>query len=143
MPNFFGKTLTRDETLQRMGRLSQVAGVELLTYGDGVERGVRCLEFRTGTGFLFKVLLDRCLDVGHCEYRGMPLSWHSPTGFVGPWYFNAAEEGGLSGFVGMCVYRLRGLSEQERRELTALANFAFYAGTGRKTAMGMGQTRCG
>src|SRR6266581_3149537 len=99
MPHFFGKTLTRDETLQRMGRLSQVAGVELLTYGDGVERGVRCLEFRTGTGFIFKVLLDRCMDVGHCEYRGMPLSWHSPTGFVGPWYFNAAEEGGLGGFM--------------------------------------------
>jgi uncharacterized protein DUF4432 len=99
MPNFFGKTLTRDETLQRMGRLSQVAGVELLTYGDGVERGVRCLEFRTGTGFIFKVLLDRCMDVGHCEYRGLPLSWHSPTGFAGPWYFNAAEEGGLGGFM--------------------------------------------
>src|SRR5690348_8182248 len=99
MPELFGRNYSRDALRQRMGQLSQVAGVELLTYGDGIERGVRVLEFRTGTGFLFKVLVDRCMDVGRCEYRGKPLSWHSPTGWVGPWYFNAEEAGGLGGLM--------------------------------------------
>ncbi|HZT44394.1 MAG TPA: CRISPR system precrRNA processing endoribonuclease RAMP protein Cas6 [Chthonomonadaceae bacterium] len=51
------------------------------------------------------------------------------------------SDGGQVGFVGLCVYGLRGLAEADRRALGALADFAFYAGTGRKTAMGMGQTR--
>ncbi len=50
--------------------LSQFAGVRLMTLGDGVERGVRMLEFRTGTGLRFTVLVDRALDIADCEYRG-------------------------------------------------------------------------
>ena len=50
--------------------LSQFAGVRLMTLGDGVERGMRMLEFRTGTGLRFTVLVDRALDIADCEYRG-------------------------------------------------------------------------
>ena len=81
-----GKALTRRELMRRVGRLEQVAGVRLVTLGDGIERGVRVLEFRTGTGFSFDVLVDRSLDVGRCELRGRSLTWLSPTGVVGPWY---------------------------------------------------------
>ena len=45
------------------------------------------------------------------------------------------------GFVGWVRYEFRAATERELRELHALADFAFYAGTGYKTAMGMGQTR--
>jgi CRISPR-associated endoribonuclease Cas6 len=51
------------------------------------------------------------------------------------------KAGGQMGFVGECIYSLRDLDAADRRALMALAHFAFYAGTGRKTAMGMGQTR--
>ena len=33
--------------------------VRLMTLGDGLERGIRMLEFRTGTGLRFTVLVDR------------------------------------------------------------------------------------
>lgn len=46
-----------------------------------------------------------------------------------------------AGFAGVCGCDLTALDEAGRRALTTLADFAFYAGTGRKTAMGMGQTR--
>jgi len=95
MPLVNGKALTRRELMRRVGRLDQVAGVRLVTLGDGIERGVRVLEFRTGTGFAFDVLVDRSLDVGRCELRGQALSWLSPTGVVGPWY---AEPLGLGWF---------------------------------------------
>lgn len=72
-----------------------MAGVRLVTLGDGIERGVRVLEFRTGTGFEFDVVVDRAFDVGRCEYRGSALAWLSPTGVVGPWY---AEPLGLGWF---------------------------------------------
>jgi hypothetical protein len=66
--------------------LEQAAGVRLVTLGDGVERGVRVLEFRTGSGFAFDVLVDRAFDVGRCESNGRSLCWQSGVGFAGPWY---------------------------------------------------------
>jgi hypothetical protein len=78
--------------LRRVGRLEQRGGVRLVTLGDGLERGVRLLEFRTGTGFEFDVVVDRAFDVGRCSFRGDSLTWLSPTGVVGPWY---AEPRGL------------------------------------------------
>ena len=49
--------------------LSQFAGVRLMTLGDGVERGIRMLEFRTGTGLRFTALVDRALDIADCDYQ--------------------------------------------------------------------------
>lgn len=86
MPTVHGVSLSRGELLRRVGRQEQVAGVRLATLADGVERGVRILEFRTGTGYEFDVLVDRALDVGRCEFRGSSLAWLSPTGVVGPWF---------------------------------------------------------
>jgi hypothetical protein len=96
MVQLYGSRLSRRDLARRMGMLSQVAGVQLYTLGDGVERGIRCLEFRTGTGFSFKVLVDRALDVAHCEYRGAAIGWHSPAGFRHPGLHEHNDEGGLS-----------------------------------------------
>jgi CRISPR-associated endoribonuclease Cas6 len=45
------------------------------------------------------------------------------------------------GFVGQVTYGLMAENEPARCQLNALADFAFYAGVGIKTAMGMGQCR--
>ena len=48
------------------------------------------------------------------------------------------------GFVGRVTYRIMGAAEEDpawRQRLNALADFAFYAGVGYKTTMGMGQCR--
>ena len=45
------------------------------------------------------------------------------------------------GFVGQVTYGLMAADETARCQLNALADFAFYAGVGMKTTMGMGQTR--
>jgi Domain of unknown function (DUF4432) len=87
MPELFGTHYSRAELLRRVGRLGQVAGVRLVTLGDGQGRGVRVLEFLTGTGFAFDVVVDRSFDVGRCELGGRPLSWQSAAGTVGPWYY--------------------------------------------------------
>lgn len=63
MPELWGVRYERGELLRRVGRVEQVAGVRLLTLGDGGGRGVRILEFRTGSGFEFDVLVDRGFDV--------------------------------------------------------------------------------
>src|ERR1700739_5054284 len=93
MPELLGTHLSRAELLRRGGRLEQVAGVRLVTLGDGLGRGVRVLEFRTGSGFAFDVLVDRCFDVGRCEFGGLPLSWQSAAGVVAPLYYEPDEGG--------------------------------------------------
>jgi len=92
----YGIPQSRLAIARKAGSLAQFAGVQLYTLGDGVERGVRCLEFRTGSGFIFKVLVDRAFDVGACEYRGAAIGWQSPTGFRHPGLHEHNDEGGLS-----------------------------------------------
>src|SRR3954468_3872571 len=86
MVKLWGTEFSRGELTKRAGRLDQVAGVRLVTLGDGNERGVRVLEFRTGTGFAFEVLVDRGFDIGRCEKSGRSMAWESGVGFGGPWF---------------------------------------------------------
>jgi Domain of unknown function (DUF4432) len=96
MTELYGRTLTRRQIAERAGMLSQFAGVRLMTLGDGVERGVRMLEFRTGTGLRFTVLVDRALDIADCDYKGQAIGWHSPTGFRHPGLHEYEGENGLA-----------------------------------------------
>ena len=79
MVELYGKTLSRRQVSERSGMLSQFAGVRLMTLGDGVERGIRMLEFRTGTGLRFTALVDRALDIADCDFKGQAIGWHSPS----------------------------------------------------------------
>jgi hypothetical protein len=103
MPELFGTHYSRADLLRRVGRLEQVAGVRLVTLGDGQGRGVRVLEFRTGTGFAFDVVVDRGFDVGRCELGGRPLSWESAAGTVGPWFYEPDGWGWFRGWGGGMV----------------------------------------
>jgi hypothetical protein len=98
--NLYGSDITSNELLRRVGRLDQVAGVRLVTLGDGNERGVRVLEFRTGSGFIFEVLVDRAFDIGRCEFQGKPLAWESPVGYGGPWFGEFVDLGFLRNWGG-------------------------------------------
>jgi hypothetical protein len=100
MAELWGRVYGRAELLRRVGRLEQAAGVRLITLGDGTERGVRVLEFHTGSGFSFDVVVDRAFDIGRCEHQGRALSWQSATGFAGPWYYEPEGLGFLRTFGG-------------------------------------------
>jgi len=107
MPFLFGRDFTRTELLQRVGHLYQLGGVQLWSSEDGPSRGVRFLEFRTGTGFIFKVAVDRGMDVAYCEYQGASLAWIPASIFPGPWFFEQQTEFGwlrsaLGGFCNSC-----------------------------------------
>lgn len=106
MTFLFDTELSREDLSARTGSLSQFAGVRLLTLGDGVERGVRLLEFRTGSGLRFTVAVDRGFDIFECEFRGVPIGWHSPAGLRHPGLHEGEAEGGLAflrGFTGLLV----------------------------------------
>lgn len=91
-----GRTYTRRELAERSGMLSQFAGVRLMELSDGVERGIRMLEFRTGSGLRFTALVDRALDIADCEFKGQAIGWNSPAGFRHPGLHEYEGEGGLA-----------------------------------------------
>lgn len=102
----YGTRFNREELAERASNLSQVAGVQLSELQDGAERGMRCLEFRTGGGLTFQVLPDRGMDIGRCEYKGRSIGWESATGARHPYGVNLHEDGGfglLRSFSGLLV----------------------------------------
>jgi hypothetical protein len=94
MVRLFGRDFSRAGLERRVGHLSQLGGVRLITSDNGPSRGVRLIEFRTGTGFVFEVALDRGMDVGRAEFNGASLAWMPPTLLAAPWFFEQQTEFG-------------------------------------------------
>ena len=91
-----------------LGDPRQLAAVRQIVLDDGPERGVRALAFSTGGGLDFWVLADRTMDIGPLWWRGMPVAWEHPSGYLAPGLFDAESDGGtgieraLSGFLVTC-----------------------------------------
>ena len=104
MVDWHGRSWSRAELAERTGALAQLAGVELLEFADGPERGVRVVDFRTGSGLSFRVAVDRGFDLLAAEYRGIPIGWRSPTGPIHPGLASPEENRGwgfLRSFTGL------------------------------------------
>ena len=86
----------RDVVERHAGDLAAVGGVRSAVLGDGIERGIRVLEFRTGGGLRFDVLVDRAMDIGLAEFDDISVGWRSATGFRHPGLHEINDEDGLS-----------------------------------------------
>lgn len=91
-----GQDLDRDRLARLSGDLSALGGVRSVLLDDGAERGIRALEFRTGTGLAFDVLVDRAMDIGPAEHAGRSFGWRSATGFRHPGLHDYRDEDGLA-----------------------------------------------
>jgi len=100
MPRLFGKDYSRRELARRIGNLSQIGGTRLYELSDGPEKGVRAVDFRTGTGLEFTALPDRGLDISAASHCGMSLVWRSPVGEIAPTFYEPEGLGWLRTFHG-------------------------------------------
>ena len=100
MTTLFGRNYSRRELEQRVGHLSQIAGVRLMQLQEGREAGVRIADVRSGSGLRFQISLDRGMDISVAEYKGMSLAWRSPQGDVHPGHFDPKALGWLKSFPG-------------------------------------------
>jgi hypothetical protein len=91
-----GRELDRPTLARLAGDLSALGGVRSVVLDNGVERGIRALEFRTGTGLAFDVLVDRAMDIGPAEHAGRSFGWRSATGFRHPALHEYRDEDGLA-----------------------------------------------
>ena len=100
MAKIFGKEYSKDEILKRVGSLSQICGTKLYEYSDGPARGLRGIEFRTGSGFDFNVVVDRGMDISSASYQGIPLAWRSANEEVQGAFYDPKGMGWLKTFFG-------------------------------------------
>ena len=91
-----GREVGREHVAARTGDFDAFGGVRAVVIDDGVERGVRALEFRTGGGLRFEVLVDRAMDIGVAEFDDYSFGWRSATGFRHPGLHEVNDEDGLS-----------------------------------------------
>jgi hypothetical protein len=91
-----GREYEREHILAHTGDVDAVGGVRSVVLDDGLERGIRALEFRTGGGLRFEVLIDRAMDIGVAEFDDYSFGWRSATGFRHPGLHEVNDEDGLS-----------------------------------------------
>lgn len=98
----------RDRLRSYTGDLRQFATVRKIVLDDGPETGLRAMAFSTGGGLDFWVLSDRSLDIGPLWWRGTPVAWQHPCGYLTPALYHPNGDQGtgieraLSGFMVSC-----------------------------------------
>lgn len=91
--------MDRCELLRKMGSLQQVAYIRPLTYAEGRSTGLRTYEVKND-GLYFKVLADKCLDIGELSYRGVNFSFLSKPGLQGRNHYDTNGQEALRSIMG-------------------------------------------
>ena len=84
------------------------ASTRLVTLQDGVERGMRVVEMRSGGGLEIDITVDRSGDIGRLSLNGETLSWHPEGGLPSPAHVDREGDNGqgflrgYGGFLNTC-----------------------------------------
>ncbi|MCF8567955.1 aldose 1-epimerase family protein [Alicyclobacillus tolerans] len=100
MPILYGREYTKDELLTRVGHIHQIAGIAKYEAQDGVARGNRVLQVKTGSGLEFNIVPDKGMDITDVMFKGIPCVWRSANGDVAPSFFDSTGLGWLRSFQG-------------------------------------------
>ncbi len=96
--------MDREKLLRYTGNMSQLAGVRKIAFDEGRAAGVRAYEVKTGSGFNYTLLQDKCLDIFEVSYRGVGLNYLCKNGLVAPSYFYPVEDGFVSNMTGGLLF---------------------------------------
>jgi len=98
--NYNGKNFSKRDIEKKIGNILQLGGTTHFEYSSGRAKGVRAVEFNTGTGLVFTAVPDRGLDIFRCSYRGTSLVYITPNGMTNPAFFEPQGFGWLRTFFG-------------------------------------------
>lgn len=87
------------ELLRRVGSMQQLAYIRPVTYGEGRASGLRAYEVKNGP-LQYKVLADKCLDVGEFSYRGINFNFLSKPGLQGRNHYDTHGQEALRSIMG-------------------------------------------
>lgn len=72
----------------KISNAAQLGGIETAVLDNGAGRGTRIAWINTGTGFRFKIVLDRGMDIADAFYNQYSLTWLSHAGITAPQPFS-------------------------------------------------------
>ena len=98
MLEYFNKIYGYRELLERTGGIEQLAGARRFIFSEGRAKGTEAIDVRTGSGLNFTALPDRCMDIAWADYKGINISYISPTGIVSPVFYDSRNTEWLRGF---------------------------------------------
>ncbi len=79
--------ISPNEMKKYVGQIDQIAGIKTSVLQDGKAFPSRSAFVYNGSGLEFTVYLDRCMDISHAWFKGIPLGWRSTPGDVAPFYY--------------------------------------------------------
>ncbi len=80
--------------------MEQLAQLQLVSLEEGTGRGMRLVLVDNGSGLSFTVAPDRGMDLVECRYRGIPVAFRTPSGYVSPSYYDPRGLGWLRSWQG-------------------------------------------
>jgi hypothetical protein len=112
--------LDKRQMLRYTGDFSQLFGIKEYTVVGGKADGIRAFDVNNGSGLLFTVLADRCLDIAGLSFKGFNCSYIGKTGITAPQYYDENGIGFLRsfhcGFLTTCGLRNVGSPGEENGE---------------------------
>jgi hypothetical protein len=100
MARLFGRDYTKQQLMERVGSIDQIAGARPVKLADGNEADALAVAFKTGSGLSFLVDANRGLDIVAADWQGASLCWRSMTGDMNSAFFESPGMGWLRGFFG-------------------------------------------
>jgi hypothetical protein len=96
----WGRNYTQAELHRYFGHMMPAAGIRRFTFDEGRAKGLSAVEVKTGAGLRFVVLLDKALDIGDCDWRGIPIALRTQVGEVAPQYYDPTGDEWFCSFGG-------------------------------------------
>ncbi len=76
----YGREYTKEEIRERVGDLSQIAGIKPYKLKEGPMDGVDAFDVKTGSGFNFTVLPGRAMDIAWMDHNGRSIGYITKSG---------------------------------------------------------------
>jgi hypothetical protein len=100
MPKLFGQELSKRQILERVGDISQIAGVKRYRMEEGKKDSVLAVDMKNGSGLNITVLPGRAMDIAFASYKETPFAFMSKSGLTDAAYYEEPGLGWLRNFYG-------------------------------------------
>jgi hypothetical protein len=95
--------LSREELRKYSADPEQLARCRLSSLEEGNGRGLRIIDFNNGSGLNFTVVPDRGMDIVDTYFKGIPIAFRAPAGYVNGAKFEPKGFGWLRSWAGGMV----------------------------------------
>ena len=92
--------ISREELRKYSSDTAQLANCRLSSLEDGNGRGLRIIDVNNGSGLSFTIVPDRGMDVVETYFKGIPVAFRAPAGYVNGAKFESKGFGWLRSWAG-------------------------------------------